>query len=123
MTNDCESCGKMVAVKREPGRMRGADVWFRCSWVGRSEVKVVRVGLVSWLYRVSIVSTDEIGEVLRSHNLQGIHIKWVSCKYGVVVLQREDVRREEERSGRCGEVRHLRKIAKVIGQVRLEPSL
>ena len=41
--------------------MREADVWFRCSWGGRSEGKVVKLrvglGFESW---VSIVSVDEI---------------------------------------------------------------
>ena len=40
VVNDCKSCGGMVAVKREPGRVLEADVWIRYSWVGRSEVKV-----------------------------------------------------------------------------------
>ena len=60
--NDCESCGEMVAVKREPVRMRGADVWFRYSWKGKSECIIwLRVGLSleSWK---SIVSVDEIDE-------------------------------------------------------------
>ena len=62
--NDCKPCGEMVAVKREPGRMREADVWFRYSWGGRSEGKLVKLraglGFESW---VSIVSVDEIAGV------------------------------------------------------------
>lgn len=52
----------MVAVKREPGRMRGADGGFRYSWVGRSEVWK-GVGLVLCLVsRDAILSVDEMEE-------------------------------------------------------------
>ncbi len=29
VVNDCKSCGGMVAVKREPGRLLEASRWFR----------------------------------------------------------------------------------------------
>lgn len=48
----------MVAGERRTWRMLEADVWFRYSWEGRSEVSG-KVG-ISWLKYKSILSVDEI---------------------------------------------------------------
>lgn len=53
MTNDWESCGGMVAVKREPWRVLEAVGGFRNSWVGSSEGRVVRV--VIWSFMVGVM--------------------------------------------------------------------
>lgn len=63
MTNDCESCGGMVAVKRELWLLREAKLLFKMSWGGNPEEVKSGEGLVTWSMLEDILSYDEIVEL------------------------------------------------------------